>query len=370
MPRSVDTVLTINPDGTISADFTGHISAQGIDLLTGSAANPPADRKIRWHQTDIHTGAVVAELESFEELSNAAERFTVRSIGTVGFRQNAITALQALAADTHIGTLILEQVASAHNAGSILSIRFDDQAAGTVIMDGTGNSGLMPVGTIIPFAGDTSLPLGNIPLGWMLCNGASLLRSAFTTLFSVIGTLYGTVDGTHFNLPDCRGRTLIGYGPGPGLTNRVLGSIGGEENHALATAEMPSHTHTGPSHTHTGPSHNHTGVVGGVLSSIDHLHVAVGVGNSYGFTNQPPNLSWGVAAGGGASYITGISATTGAADRSLDHQHGIVADGTAATGASGTAVTGATGGAGSPLHNNMEPWMAIQYLIRVGDQIP
>ena len=59
-----------------------------------------------------------------------------------------------------------------------------------------------------------------------------------------------------FNLSTCptgwseftgaRGRTIIGTGQGAGLTNRILGDIGGEEMHNLTIAEMPSHTHSFP----------------------------------------------------------------------------------------------------------------------------
>lgn len=61
------------------------------------------------------------------------------------------------------------------------------------------------VGCIIPFAGND-----NIPTGFLLCNGASISRGTYPDLFSVIGTTYGSVDGSHFNLPDLRDRFLEG----------------------------------------------------------------------------------------------------------------------------------------------------------------
>ena len=45
--------------------------------------------------------------------------------------------------------------------------------------------------------------------------------------------------------PDLRGRTLIGAGPGAGLSSRALSQQGGEENHKLTILEMPSHNHHG-----------------------------------------------------------------------------------------------------------------------------
>lgn len=95
-------------------------------------------------------------------------------------------------------------------------------------------SSSVPVGTVIPFAGST------VPAGWLDCNGASLLRSVYYALYAVIGTTYGAVDGTHFNLPDSRGRTIIGVGTGSGLTARALGDTGGFETHTLTEDELPS----------------------------------------------------------------------------------------------------------------------------------
>ena len=60
-------------------------------------------------------------------------------------------------------------------------------------------------------------PTESVPAGFLECNGASLLRSEYTALFAVIGTTYGTADGTHFNIPDLRGRFLRGWNHGKGV---------------------------------------------------------------------------------------------------------------------------------------------------------
>jgi microcystin-dependent protein len=62
--------------------------------------------------------------------------------------------------------------------------------------------------------------------------------------------MYSDGDGsTTFNLPDSRGRAVIGEGTGAGLTARTLAGTVGAETHTLITAEMPSHTHpNGASH--------------------------------------------------------------------------------------------------------------------------
>lgn len=112
-----------------------------------------------------------------------------------------------------------------------------------------------------------SLPTGSMtmyaaaaaPTGWQLCDGSSLLRAgAFAALFAIIGTTYGSADGSHFNVPDLRGRVPVGVGTGTGggtsgtglpaggsaLTARSLGSWLGEETHTQTAAEVGTHTHT------------------------------------------------------------------------------------------------------------------------------
>lgn len=83
-----------------------------------------------------------------------------------------------------------------------------------------------------------------VPNGWALCNGQLLPIAQFTALFQVIGTTFGGNGTTTFALPDLRGRTPVGPGQGPGLTNRVAGESNGTEAHLLEVAELPAHTHT------------------------------------------------------------------------------------------------------------------------------
>lgn len=78
------------------------------------------------------------------------------------------------------------------------------------------------------------------PAGWFVCDGSAVSRTAWPALFAVISTNWGAGDGsTTFNLPDMRGRGLIGSGQGAGLTNRVFATSGGEETHVLSASEAP-----------------------------------------------------------------------------------------------------------------------------------
>ncbi len=81
------------------------------------------------------------------------------------------------------------------------------------------------------------------PRGWAKCDGQLLAISSHTSLFSLLGTIYGGDGRTSFALPDLRGRSPMHEGRGPGLTERRIGHKSGEEYHTLSTNEIPSHSH-------------------------------------------------------------------------------------------------------------------------------
>ncbi len=49
-----------------------------------------------------------------------------------------------------------------------------------------------------------------MPYGWLLANGASVLRSQYNKLFALIGTKFGAADQAHFNLPNLHHRFIEG----------------------------------------------------------------------------------------------------------------------------------------------------------------
>ncbi|MCB9057054.1 MAG: phage tail protein [Calditrichae bacterium] len=93
------------------------------------------------------------------------------------------------------------------------------------------------IGEIRMFAGNFA------PRGWAFCEGQLLPIAQNTALFSILGTTYGGDGRTTFALPDLRGRAAIHPGTGPGLTNKRLGEMGGQENVTLTINEIPAHSH-------------------------------------------------------------------------------------------------------------------------------
>lgn len=94
------------------------------------------------------------------------------------------------------------------------------------------------VGGVMAFA--TTSP----PQGWLECNGQAISRNKYATLFTRIGTIYGSGNGaTTFNIPDLRGVFLRGWDYGRGLDpGRGFGNYQADQ--------IQDHQHTISSHTH------------------------------------------------------------------------------------------------------------------------
>lgn len=95
-----------------------------------------------------------------------------------------------------------------------------------------------------PFLGEIRLFAGNFaPRNWAFCNGTAISISQNAALFSLLGTIYGGDGRTNFKLPDLQGRVPRHPGSPPGLVSTNLGQSGGAEKVTLTMSQMPSHTH-------------------------------------------------------------------------------------------------------------------------------
>ena len=108
-------------------------------------------------------------------------------------------------------------------------------------------------------AGDLKVSARATPsAGWLLCDGAAVSRSTYSALFAAIGTSYGAGDGAStFNVPDFRGRTIVGVGPHADVNGRGL------NDGQLPGNRRPRHKHAvnDPTHTHavSGTTGSHPG---------------------------------------------------------------------------------------------------------------
>lgn len=167
---------------------------------------------------------------------------------------------------------------------------------------------MAPVGTIQSYAGPIAPP------GYVLCDGAALSRAEYPALFDLVGTLYGAGDGkTTFNVPDARGRVLVGRSVDHTEFN-VIGKTGGTRAVALTAAQLPPHDHK--------------------LSPGGHAH----------------SFSWGGSGGTNVHVQNAIAAVGAPPSNNLTTYQGEW---------SKTATTGA-----GETHTNLQPYITVQHIIK------
>ena len=115
-------------------------------------------------------------------------------------------------------------------------------------------AGLSPIGSIMPYAGNSE------PQGWKFCNGQELGTGIFNTLFQLVGYTYkaqGLVSAGYFAVPDLRGRLPLGNlymgGTNPAVespdtrsrdsNSSVLGAVDGTDTVTISIDNLPEHEH-------------------------------------------------------------------------------------------------------------------------------
>jgi microcystin-dependent protein len=83
----------------------------------------------------------------------------------------------------------------------------------------------------------------NVPVNWAKCEGQLLSINENQALFSLLGTTYGGDGQTTFALPDLRARTALASGRSRPDKNYTLGEMGGTVKVGLTSHNLPQHNH-------------------------------------------------------------------------------------------------------------------------------
>ena len=304
-----------------------------IDSL--NASNPVATDGLA--QADDHMRLIKSTiLASFPGITGAVDA-THTEINTVADGDTTATSTTLVDADrvpvNDDGTMV--QVAMSdfktYMHGSLTYPTSDGTAGQFMTTDGSGTLSFASVvsflsGMIMPYAGTSA------PTGWLFCYGQDVSRSTYADLFAVVGTTYGTGDGSStFTLPDLRGRTIAGQDDMGGasanrLTNQTggldgdtLGATGGAETHTLVEAELAAHDHFTVANTDGGSTSD--ALTGSEVINKSRQYPYGGGGEIFSYTLQGQS---------GTSATLGPTSDTG----------------------SGTA------------HNNVQPTIILNYMIK------
>lgn len=133
-------------------------------------------------------------------------------------------------------------------------VMFDGEPS--LLLNGIPHGAVRP-GTILLYVGRVEPP------GWFFCNGKSISKTRYSTLFDVIGYTFTRSDvknnSTLFTLPDFRYRIvkqLDTTTPSGGTSYNALNNRGGKHEHTLIKSQLPDHLHDGTTPSHS-TSHTH-----------------------------------------------------------------------------------------------------------------
>lgn len=122
---------------------------------------------------------------------------------------------------------------SSLNSNVTLTLPTNDGNSGEFLQtDGSGNLSFTSPGQGVPSGSVFCMAVASVPSGYLECNGAAVSRTTYSVLFAVIGTQYGTGNGSStFNIPDLRGEFIRGFDNGRGVNSgRSIGTLEGDDN--------------------------------------------------------------------------------------------------------------------------------------------
>jgi microcystin-dependent protein len=202
-------------------------------------------------------------------------------------------------------------------------------------------------GIISQFAGATAPP------GYLLCDGAAVSRTTFSSLFTTIGTAYGTGDGTTtFNLPNLQNRIPVGKGPDAEFD--TLGETGGAKTVTLSSSQIPAHSHPNTLSSNTVASSGHSHGPGSYAAGI-------------GATNNNTGAIGYVASfvrGGGPTQSTYTVTGSSVGSQNFNHYTPVYGDSAGPSGTTTVGITNENNTGGGGAHTNLQPYIVVNYIIK------
>ena len=117
------------------------------------------------------------------------------------------------------------------------------------------------------------------PRDWATCDGQLMSIAEYTALFSLLGTTFGGDGVQTFGLPDMRGRVPAHQGQSPNTPLFSMGERGGLESVTLNSSQMPLHSHNLNANSAAGD----TGAPGGAIfansGATDREYLSSGAAN-------------------------------------------------------------------------------------------
>lgn len=225
--------LTINSDGVLSAQ------AGGVKSYNDLTDKPVLNTNISESQP-VSSNETISGTISLHKISKTGDYSDLNNLPSLDFIPNSekgvAGGVATLGNDTKISDNQLP-IATTTDLGVIkvganLTIG-EDGTLNAIGGSGGTVSDTLPIGSVVKWFSTT------IPTNWLECNGQAISRTEYAELFAVIGTKYGSGDGsTTFNLPNIKGKTTVGLDIDDTDFNE-LGKTGGEKTHTLTENEIP-----------------------------------------------------------------------------------------------------------------------------------
>jgi microcystin-dependent protein len=143
-----------------------------------------------------------------------------------------------------------------------------------------------------PFVGQIVLVAFNFaPKGYAFCQGQIMSIAQNTALFSLLGTTYGGNGQTTFALPDLRGRAALAAGQAPGLSSYDLGQEDGVDRVTVLLSQLAGHGHLNASSADASTTSPAGGgaAVGGAYAPVALANATMPSGVSAAGGGQPHN---------------------------------------------------------------------------------